>query len=116
MLKNWFGRAAPSAISAALIDRGTLLNQFCESLAAEVNRRAFLRGEAAYCLRHGLNREERCAVLDRNYLQLLEFGAFLTHLDRLAALSGLDASTSLRLRIAVPSSHLIAKLLLRIDE
>jgi protocatechuate 4,5-dioxygenase, alpha chain len=116
MLKSLFGRATPPAISAALIDRGTLLNRFCESLVDEVNRRAFLMGEDAYCLRYGLNREERCAVLDRNYLQLLEAGAFLIHLDRLAALSGLDALTSIRLRIAVPSSHLIAKLLLRIEE
>jgi len=78
--------------------RGQIIDRLCASLRDPEARRRFHFNEEAYCLRFGLNREERQAVEDRDFATLIEMGAHVAELDGLAALSGLSTLEALRLR------------------
>jgi hypothetical protein len=78
--------------------RAQLINQFCASLRGAASRRRFHSNESAYCLSFGLNREERQAVRDRDFLTLIDMGAHLSQVDMLAVVSGRSMLETYRLR------------------
>ena len=54
--------------------RGLRINRLCASLSEGGARQAFKRSENAYCLRFGLNREERGALMGRDFVRLIGLG------------------------------------------
>lgn len=69
--------------------KGYSLNMFCMSLNEEANREAFKADEAAYLGRFELTDDQRQAVLDRDWLRLLELGGNIYYTFKLAACDGL---------------------------
>ena len=55
--------------------RGFQLNMFCMSLNKAECREEFAADEAAYLQKYKMTDEQRQAVLDRNYLEMLKLGA-----------------------------------------
>src|SRR3569833_1394 len=78
--------------------RGRVINRLCASLSKVDARHRFYLNEDAYCLEFGLDREERQAVKDRDYSTLVEMGAHVLELDKLAGLSGLNTLQAIRMR------------------
>jgi protocatechuate 4,5-dioxygenase, alpha chain len=70
--------------------RGYPLNRFLMSLNQAENREAFRADEGAYLERFGLDPEQREAVLQRQWLRLLEVGGNLYYTYKLAACDGLS--------------------------
>lgn len=64
--------------------KGYALNMFCKSLDDSANRDAFAQGEAKYLDRFALTPEQRSAVLDRQWLRLLELGGNIYYTFKLA--------------------------------
>jgi hypothetical protein len=78
--------------------RGRIINRFCASLREQPAQRMFHFNEDAYCLRFGLNREEREAITGRDFVTLVDMGAYVAELEALAALSGLSVLQAIRTR------------------
>jgi protocatechuate 4,5-dioxygenase, alpha chain len=91
--------------------RGESINRLCRSLESPEERSRFYANEDAYCLRFGLRKDEREAIKDRDYLTLIDLGGHVAHLDKLAALTGLNTVEAIRLRTGVSIDALIGKLL-----
>jgi protocatechuate 4,5-dioxygenase alpha chain len=70
--------------------RGYALNKMCFSFNDADNRAAFLLDEDAYCVRFGLNREQREAVARRDVLAMLKAGGNIYYLAKLAGIFGLN--------------------------
>ena len=70
--------------------RGARLNAFALSLKSAANRAAFLADEEAYVARHGLSEVERAMVRSRDWTALIEAGAHLLAVLKLAATLGLN--------------------------
>ncbi|MGH9133885.1 MAG: protocatechuate 4,5-dioxygenase subunit alpha [Ilumatobacteraceae bacterium] len=68
---------------------GYALNKFCMSLNEAANRDAFRADEAAYVDRFALTPEQREAVLERQWLRLLELGGNIYYTFKLAATDGM---------------------------
>ena len=64
--------------------KGYRLNMFCMSLNEPANREAFAADETAYVDRHSLTQEQKQAVLDRDYLQMLRLGGNIYYTFKLA--------------------------------
>ncbi|MDV3223166.1 protocatechuate 3,4-dioxygenase [Intrasporangium sp.] len=64
--------------------RGAAINRLCGSFRREENRHAFLADEAAYCDRFGLAPEQRRAVLERDWVAMLDLGASIFYVFKLA--------------------------------
>ncbi len=62
-------------LDLTLARRGYALNRLLGSLMDVANRQRFSRDEAAYCAEYGLSPEQRRAVMERDWTQLLELGA-----------------------------------------
>jgi protocatechuate 4,5-dioxygenase alpha subunit len=69
--------------------RGYPLNSFLMSLNAVANREAFRADEAAYLDRYALDPEQREAVVQRQWLRLLDLGGNLYYMHKLAACDGM---------------------------
>jgi len=69
--------------------KGYALNCFCMSLMKEENRREFLANEDAYLDRYALTDTQRRAVLDRNWLKMVQEGGNICYVAKLGATSGL---------------------------
>jgi protocatechuate 4,5-dioxygenase alpha chain len=69
--------------------RGYPLNRFLMSLNQVENRESFRADEAAYLDRFALDPEQREAVLQRQWLRLLEVGANVYYTYKLAACDGM---------------------------
>lgn len=69
--------------------RGYPLNQFLMSLNRAENRESFRADEAAYLDRFALDPEQREAVLQRQWLHLLEVGGNVYYTYKLAACDGM---------------------------
>ena len=54
--------------------KGYHLNMFCMSLNVEANRDEFRSDEAAYLRKYPMTDEQRQAVLDRNWIEMLRLG------------------------------------------
>lgn len=91
--------------------RGRAINNLCASLDNAAARKQFRANEEEYCLRFGLNRRERRAVRERDFPTLVNLGAHVVHLDRLAALSGLSTMESIRRHTDRRIDALIGKVL-----
>ena len=69
--------------------KGYTLNMFCMSLNEEVNRDKFRESEEAYLDQYALSAEQRAAVLNREWLRLLQLGGNIYYTFKLATLDGL---------------------------
>ena len=70
--------------------QGYHLNMFCMSLNAEANRERFRADERAYLDGFDLTPQQRRAVLERDWLGLLQLGGNIYYTFKLAALDGLS--------------------------
>ena len=70
--------------------RGERLNRFCLSLRSPANRGDFLADEPAYLAGHGLTESEAALVAARDWTGLIEAGAHLQAVLKLAATLGLN--------------------------
>lgn len=70
--------------------KGYHLNMFCMSLNKAENRDTFRKDEAAYLDQFKLTREQRQAVLDRDWLGLLRLGGNIYYTFKLAIFDGLS--------------------------
>ena len=70
--------------------QGYHLNMFCMSLNAEANREHFRTDEAAYLAGFRLTPQQRTAVLERDWLGLLQFGGNIYYTFKLAIFDGLS--------------------------
>ncbi len=69
--------------------QGYHLNMFCMSLRDAENRRAFKADEAAYLDRFPMTPEQRVAVLEREWNEMLRLGGNIYYTSKLAATDGL---------------------------
>ena len=69
---------------------GYALNMFCMSLNEEANRAAFRTDPAGYLDGHDLTAEQRRAVLERDWLGLLQLGGNIYYTFKLAIVDGLS--------------------------
>ena len=70
--------------------KGYQLNNFCMSLMKDENRKAFLADEPAYLDKYKLSEAQRQAVLDRNWLKMIQEGGNIYYVSKLGATSGLS--------------------------
>jgi protocatechuate 4,5-dioxygenase alpha chain len=82
-------RDAPHAKDTYVFDiaagrRGAAINRLCASFKDERNRHDFLSDEEAYCSRFDLTDEQRRAILDRDWVGMLDLGASIFYLFKLA--------------------------------
>ena len=70
--------------------KGYALNKMCFSFNDAANREAFQSDEIGYCLRYGLNEEQRQAIRERNVLKLIAAGGNVYYLAKFAGIFGLD--------------------------
>lgn len=74
-------------------DRGRVgyhLNQFCISLRLQKNRDQFNADEESYLDRYPMSKEQREAVLKRQWNRLLELGGNIYYTSKLAANDGIN--------------------------
>ena len=64
--------------------KGYRLNMFCMSLNEAANRELFAQDESAYLEGRGLTPEQRKAVLDRDYLELVKLGGNIYYTFKIA--------------------------------
>ena len=69
---------------------GYHLNQFCISLRLQKNRDAFNKNEEAYLDAYPMSKEQREAVLKREWNLLLELGGNIYYTSKLAANDGIN--------------------------
>jgi protocatechuate 4,5-dioxygenase alpha chain len=65
--------------------KGYRLNMFCMSLNEAANRELFAQDESGYLEGRGLTPEQRNAVLDRDYLEMLKLGGNIYYAFKIAA-------------------------------
>ncbi|GJL83646.1 MAG: hypothetical protein DHS20C01_32800 [marine bacterium B5-7] len=70
--------------------KGYHLNMFCMSLNKVESRDQFRKDEAAYLDRFPMTAEQRQAVLDRDWLQMLRLGGNIYYTYKIAASDGLS--------------------------
>lgn len=70
--------------------KGYNLNMFCMTLMKEENRRKFLADDAAYLDEYVLTDTQRRAVLDRNWLKMIQEGGNIYYVSKLGATCGLS--------------------------
>ncbi len=68
--------------------KGYNLNMFCMSLNDAANRELFRSDEAAYLDNFQLTSDQRRAILDREYLKLLQLGGNVYYTFKLAIFDG----------------------------
>jgi protocatechuate 4,5-dioxygenase, alpha chain len=68
---------------------GYHLNMFCMSLNDAANRDAFRAEESEYLDRFGLSKDQRSAVLERDWNRMLELGGNVYYTFKLAACDGM---------------------------
>jgi protocatechuate 4,5-dioxygenase alpha chain len=69
--------------------KGYHLNMFCMSLNAEKNRVAFRADEAVYLDRYPLSTDQRRAILERQWNEMLRLGGNIYYTAKLAANDGI---------------------------
>jgi protocatechuate 4,5-dioxygenase alpha chain len=68
--------------------KGYALNHFCMSLMKPKNRRDFLANEDAYLSQYALSDRQRRAVVDRNWLGMIQEGGNICYVAKLGATCG----------------------------
>ncbi|GHE80321.1 hypothetical protein GCM10017786_08020 [Amycolatopsis deserti] len=64
--------------------RGYALNRMCGSFKHAENRARFSADEAAYCDEYGLTPEQKKAILERDWIAMLDLGASIFYTFKLA--------------------------------
>lgn len=64
--------------------RGYALNRMCGSFKHAENRERFSQDEAGYCDEYGLSPEQKRAILDRDWIGMLDLGASIFYTFKLA--------------------------------
>ena len=75
---------------ADMARRGYHLNQFCASLMKESNRQQFKSDQRAYLGEWRMTEEQKQAVLDRDYNQMLALGGNIYFLAKIFSSDGLS--------------------------
>ncbi len=70
--------------------KGYHLNMFCMSLNEEANRNEFREDEAAYLDKYDLTPEQRTAVLERQWLEMLRLGGNIYYTYKLGIFDGVS--------------------------
>ena len=70
--------------------KGYALNKMCFSFNDAANREAFQSDEIGYCLRYGLDEQQRQAIRERNVLKLIAAGGNVYYLAKFAGIFQLD--------------------------
>jgi protocatechuate 4,5-dioxygenase alpha chain len=70
--------------------KGYALNKMCYSFNSAENRAQFLKDEAAYCAKFGLDAAQRDAIARRSVADLLAAGGNIYYLAKFAGIFGLD--------------------------
>ncbi len=73
---------------ADMARRGYHLNQFCASLMKESNRKMFKSDQRAYLDEWRMTEEQKQAVLDRDYNQMIAFGGNIYFLAKIFSSDG----------------------------
>ncbi|MGH7076273.1 MAG: protocatechuate 4,5-dioxygenase subunit alpha [Stellaceae bacterium] len=68
---------------------GYWLNMFCMSMMGDDNRQAFKANEKEYLKRFPMTEEQRQAVLDRDWDEMLRLGGNIYYTSKVAATDGL---------------------------
>jgi len=91
--------------------KGYALNKMCYSFNSKANRDEFVRDEAAYCAKFGLNAEQATAIAKRDVLGLLAAGGGVYFLGKLAGgVLGLDMQDVGALQTGMSKAEFQAKL------
>lgn len=69
---------------------GYALNRMCFSFNEKVNREEFLKDEAAYMEKYGLNEKQKAAITAKNVLALLDAGGNAYYLAKFGGIFGLN--------------------------
>jgi protocatechuate 4,5-dioxygenase alpha chain len=91
--------------------KGYALNKMCYSFNEAAAREEFLRDEAAYCHRFGLNEQQQRAIRERNVLGLLAAGGNVYYLAKFAGIFGLDVQDIGALQTGMSKEDFQAKLM-----
>jgi protocatechuate 4,5-dioxygenase alpha chain len=67
---------------------GYPLNKMCMSFNDEANREEFKRDEIAYCRKYGLSEAQTEALLQRDWLKLVQLGGNIYYLAKLGIAGG----------------------------
>lgn len=91
--------------------KGYALNKMCYSFNSKANREEFVRDEAAYCAKFGLNEAQRTAIAKRDVLGLVAAGGGVYFLGKLAGgVLGLDMQDVGALQTGMTKEEFKAKL------
>ena len=91
--------------------KGYALNKMCYSFNSKANRDEFVRDEAAYCAKFGLNAEQTAAIAKRDVLGLVAAGGGVYFLGKLAGgVLGLDMQDVGALQTGLSKAEFQAKL------
>ncbi len=71
-----------------LASQGYPINKMCMSFNSEDNRQAFRADERGYCEKFGLSEEQILAVLDRDWLRIVQLGGNIYYLAKLGIAGG----------------------------
>ncbi|GAA0825531.1 hypothetical protein GCM10009112_01730 [Marinomonas arenicola] len=69
--------------------KGYYLNMFCMSLNKQENRDEFRKDEEAYLAKFPVTNEQRKALLERNWLEMLRLGGNIYYTFKLAIFDGM---------------------------
>lgn len=90
---------------------GYALNKMCYSFNSRANREEFLRDEAAYCRKFGLDDSQIAAIASRDVLGLIRVGGGVYFLGKLASgVLGLDMQDIGALQTGMTKDEFKAKL------
>lgn len=73
---------------------GFHLNQFCMSLMQESNRTAFKQNERTYLDKWPMTETQKCAVLARDFSQLIALGGNIYYLVKISSSDGLSVAAA----------------------
>lgn len=71
-------------------NRGYQINKMAYSFNEAENREEFARDMSAYCDKYGLSQEEKSAVVNADFGRLLELGANIYYLAKIATFHGMS--------------------------
>ncbi len=91
--------------------QGYALNMFCMSLLKEANRDAFRAAEETYLDQFSVTPEQRKAVLQREWLRMLELGGNIYYTFKLAACDGLTFQQLAALQTGVTEEEYLAMMI-----
>ncbi len=84
------------------------LHKFCMSLMQEANREAFRADERAYLDRFRMSEEQKQAVLDRDFTQLIDLGGNIYFLVKLSNTDGWSTQKAVSSMTSMPADEYAA--------